>query len=210
MVGGLDLVKLGAPGWHRGELQARTCYNWPGCRHGAATCVAVDLTGGTDLGPLGHTAVSVGIGGGVWATTGSAMAIPAAAATGVLVDADHILDFYYWFAKKDTRRLFLLFHAWEYVAIGLVLIVGVWNDPVFVAAVLGLLGHLLGDQIGNRPTDPMTYSIAYRASKRFRGDRMFERVPTTLSETLHSNIPLWRFIEPRLLNVAASFRKRAD
>jgi len=138
------------------------------------------------------------------------MAIPAAAATGVLLDTDHVLDFYYWFAKKDKRRLLLLFHAWEYAAIGLVLIAGGWDDPVFVAAVLGLLGHVVSDQIGNRPADLFTYSIAYRASRGFRSESMFTKMPATLSETLHSNIPLWRFIEPGLLSVAARFGRNSD
>ena len=134
------------------------------------------------------------------------MAVPAAAVTGVLLDVDHTLDFYYWYVKKDTRRLFLLFHGWEYAVVGIALIIGVWDHPVLVAGVLGLLGHLLGDQIANRPAHPLAYSIIYRARTHFGRQHTFRETPSTLSEALHKSIPLWRLIEPRLLSVAARFQ----
>ena len=136
------------------------------------------------------------------------MAVPAAVATGVLIDVDHVLDFYYYFAKKDTRRLFLIFHAWEYTIIALALTIGAWQNPVLVAGGLGLLGHLVGDQIANRPAHPLTYSLVFRVYTRFDRTIMFPETPTTLSETLHHNIPLWRLIEPRLIGIARRFRSK--
>lgn len=150
--------------------------------------------------------VSVGIGGGVWAATGSALAVPAAVATGVLTDADHLLDFYLMYVKKDRRRVFVLFHAWEYAILGLALALGVWHHSIMVAGVLGYLGHLVGDQIGNRPKHPLAYSIVYRMRSGFERSRLFQGAPVTLSEQLHGSIPLWRLIEPRLLSLSSRFR----
>ena len=46
------------------------------------------------MGPVGHTLSAVGIGAVAWFTTGSPLAIPVALATGVLVDVDHVADFF--------------------------------------------------------------------------------------------------------------------
>ena len=158
------------------------------------------------MGPLGHTVVSLGIGAGVWGATGSALAVPASMATGVLIDADHVLDSYITYVKKDRRRVFVLFHAWEYAILGLAMVIGVWQHSVLLAGVLGYLGHLVGDQIANRPTHPLAYSIIYRMRSGFERSRLFQEAPDTLSQLLHGTIPLWRVIEPRLLDLASRFR----
>ena len=159
------------------------------------------------MGPLGHTVVSAGIGVSVWAATGSAPALPAAIATGVLVDADHVLDFYYLYVKKDRRRIFVLLHGWEYSVVALALVLGVWYHPALLAGVLGHLGHLAGDQARNSPAHPLAYSIAYRAGSRFRRAGLFPEPPATLSEALHQSIPLWDRIEPSLLRLSSGYRR---
>jgi len=119
-------------------------------------------------------------------------------ATGVLNDMDHLYDFYRWYVRGDRERVYLWFHAWEYSLVGLVLVLTVWDHPIFIGAVVGHIGHMMGDQIGNRPKYPLTYSIIYRALKRFRHESLFQGELRDLSETLEHNIPLWRFIEPRV------------
>lgn len=47
--------------------------------------------------------VCVGISAGVWSTTGSAPALPASVATGVLIYADHALDSYITYVKIKGR-----------------------------------------------------------------------------------------------------------
>ena len=147
--------------------------------------------------------VSVGIGAGVWAATGHALAVPAATVTGVLVDADHALDYYYLYVKKDNRRLFVLLHGWEYTLVAMALVVAVWYHPILLALALGHLGHLVGDQLGNHPGHPLAYSIAYRGRLGFRRTGMFREPPATLSEALSSSIPLWRQIEPSVVKAAS-------
>ena len=131
------------------------------------------------------------------------MALPAAAATGVLNDTDHVLDYYLWYVKKDKSKAFLLFHGWEYSVFGLVLAVTVWTHPAFMAAMLGHFGHLAGDQIGNRPRHPFAYSLGFRAFRGFNRNKLFGKSgQKNLSEALNENIPLWAAIEPRLVRVA--------
>ena len=151
--------------------------------------------------------VSVGIGASIWATTGSALALPAATATGVLIDADHVLDFYYLYVKKDRRRVFVLLHGWEYSLVLLALLLVVWYHPVLLAGVLGHLGHLLGDQARNQPAHPLAYSVAFRARSRFRRTGLFPEPPATLSEMLHNSIPPWDLIEPALLRLSSGYRR---
>ena len=146
------------------------------------------------------------IGSGVWAATGSPLAVPVAVSAGVLIDADHLLDFYNLYVKKDQRRLFLLLHGWEYGILGLVLIAAGWHHPLLVAATLGHLGHMIGDQIDNRPVDSLAYSFAYRAYRRFDLRRLFGEPQPTFSEALQDKIPLWHVIEPRLMRVADTLR----
>ena len=155
------------------------------------------------MGPLGHTVASLGIGGAVWAATGSALAVPAAAAGGVLVDSDHLVDFFNWYVRKDRRRVMVLFHGWEYAAVGLALVLGLWYHPALLAVALGYLGHVVGDHIANKPLHPLAYSILFRASRGFHRRGLFEESAESLSEALHQSIPLWGVLELRLLAVAS-------
>ena len=131
------------------------------------------------MGPIGHTAVSAGVGVGIWVTTGAEAAVPAALAAGVLPDVDHLWDYYNWYVRRDRRNLFLVFHAWEYAAVVLPLALAMWPHPVLVAAALGYVSHLAGDQVMNRPTPKAMYLILYRASVGFEGGQTPHRQPDT-------------------------------
>ena len=67
----------------------------------------------------------MGIGTGVWVFTGSPLALPAAVGAGVLIDADHALDYYNWYVRRDTRFLFLPLHALE-LSVVLLALLAVW------------------------------------------------------------------------------------
>jgi len=149
------------------------------------------------VGPAKHTAIALGIGTAVWAGSGEPLAVPAAIAAGVLNDADHLIDYYLWFKKRDVRRLYLVLHTWELSAVGLVAL-AFWGHPLLLAAVLAHLGHLVGDFVANRPKSILTYSLVFRAVLGFERDRLIEPPPDTLSEALGHNIPFWRLLEPRL------------
>ena len=124
----------------------------------------------------------------------------------MLIDVDHALDYYSLFVKKDDRRVFVLLHAWEYSVLGMAFVLGVWHNPILLAAVLGHFGHVVGDQVANRPAHPLAYSIAYRTVLGFNCRHLFGEPPASFSDVMHHSIPLWRLIEPRLRRVAARLR----
>ena len=118
------------------------------------------------MGPIGHTVVSSSVGFGVLAGTGSIEAAATTLAVGVLMDVDHLYDYYQKFARGKHGRIYVLFHGWEYSLVGLVIMSFFFHPPIFIAAVLGHLSHMITDQWHNSPAKRM-YFITYRASKGF-------------------------------------------
>ena len=90
--------------------------------------------------------------------------------------------------------MLVLFHAWEYSLIGLAILAGLWYHPVFLAAVLGHLGHITADNLANA-THPFAYSILYRASHGFRHNELAHTPTPAMPE---SGVPVWAQIEPWL------------
>ena len=116
--------------------------------------------------PVGHIAVASAVGLGVAAATQSPWAVVTALGSGVLVDADHAIDYYRWFVLRKRERVFYLLHAWEYLPL-LVLASAIsgWN-PLLLGATAGYLSHLVADQWANKAYT-FTYSIIYRAAHGF-------------------------------------------
>ena len=148
--------------------------------------------------PVRHTAISLGVGAAVWAASGEPLAVPVAFGAGVLNDSDHLIDYYFWFKKRDVRRLYLALHSWEISAAGVLMALAFGNHSLLLAAILAHVGHLIADFVANRPRSILTYSLVYRAAVRFDRDRLIDPPLDNLSNTLAHNIPLWRQIEPRL------------
>ena len=123
------------------------------------------------MGPIGHSAISAGIGAGVWRVTGSPVAGGAALGVGVLTDVDHLFDFYQWYVRRKQGKLFLLFHAWEYGIAGLLALLFLFQDPIFLAIVLAHLGHVATGQSHNG-LDTRSYFITYRALIKFDAVRI--------------------------------------
>ena len=118
------------------------------------------------MGPVGHSVASAGIGVGIWGVTGSPAAGVVALGVGVLIDVDHLFDFYLWYLRRKKGKIYLLFHAWEYSIAGLLILGLVWYHPVLLAAALAQLGHVAADHFHNRLA-PWGYFITYRISVRF-------------------------------------------
>jgi hypothetical protein len=119
------------------------------------------------MSPGGHIGVASAVGVGVAIVTQSPWAIATAVGAGVLVDADHSIDYYRWFVMRNRKRVFYLLHAWEYLAL-LVMASAIsdWN-PLLLGATAGYLSHLVADQWANKAY-AFTYSIIYRAAHGFR------------------------------------------
>ena len=155
-------------------------------------------------------ATSAGIGAGVWAAAGSPFALPAAIVAGVLVDADHVID------TLDDRdgdthlkmHMWRPFHAWEYAILGFVIFALFWNNPVFLAFLLGYASHILLDNFIN-VTHPLAYSIFFRASRGFRRRRLTPHLFDPQYREAHIGpVPFWAKLEPTVWSIIAKRRSK--
>lgn len=119
------------------------------------------------MAPQGHAVISVGIGALIWFLTRSVASAVTALAVGVLMDADHVLD-YLWMWRGRTDRLWVPLHSYELAA---PMLIATWLSnwsPLLLAATVAHLGHLVTDQLSNRLSNPFVYFLMYRASRKFR------------------------------------------
>ncbi|HLG69548.1 MAG TPA: hypothetical protein VK009_03895 [Chloroflexota bacterium] len=108
-------------------------------------------------------------------------------AFGVLVDLDHFID--YWYAEgricfnlrtflrtrywERSGRLFVLFHAFEYLPI-VFLVWQAWKGRRWaVAATAAMSSHLLADHLVNE-LKPLGYFLLYRVAHGFRADEILD------------------------------------
>lgn len=107
---------------------------------------------------------------------------------GVAVDFDHFIDYFlafgchfrldyfekgYQFLKSD--KIYVLFHAWEYVIIMAVLAYFTRNKLIRAAIIslaLGLFFHLGADSALNEGMKPQSYSLIYRTENNFDIERL--------------------------------------
>lgn len=115
--------------------------------------------------PHKHLAISTIVGAAAWWQTGTAAAMGAALAGGVLPDLDHVVDYAYYYWRRK-HRLILPLHGYEYAVVGLICAV-LWSAPLIAVATLSYFIHLLADQVENQ-TNRFGYSILYRTWQRFR------------------------------------------
>ena len=117
--------------------------------------------------PPGHAVVSISIGGVVWGITKSPYSFFAAAVAGVMIDLDHLVEYYWWFVREDNSRVWFFLHSYELlVPAFLASFLSGW-DPVVTGASAAFMGHLITDQIVN-PVAPLGYFFTFRAIKGFR------------------------------------------
>ena len=151
--------------------------------------------------------VSGGLGAAIWAATGSPAAVPIALATGVFTDVDHAIDIFDPRDGRYSRYMLRPFHAWEFtfVGLGMLGVLGFWDHPLFLAAVLGYTSHLVIDQLGNH-THPLAYFISYRASHGFKRRHLTPHLFEKSYRVLRGPIPLWGKLEPRLYRIYLRIR----
>ena len=103
----------------------------------------------------------------MWAVTKFPYSMLAATLTGVLIDLDHLLEYYRWFIKEDHTRVWLFLHSYELVVPAFLAgYLSGW-DPVVLGVSFAFLGHLLTDQLTN-PVGPLAYFFTYRGMKGFQ------------------------------------------
>ena len=90
--------------------------------------------------PPGHAVVSLGIGAIVWGVTKSPYSMLAAFLTGVLIDLDHLVEYYSWFVREERSKVWFFLHSYELaVPAFLAGYISGW-DPVVLGSQRGLLG----------------------------------------------------------------------
>ena len=71
------------------------------------------------MGPVGHASVPTLVGGRVWAATRSLEAGALTLAVDVLIDVDHVFDYYQWYIRRRQDKLYVFLQTWEYSMTGL-------------------------------------------------------------------------------------------
>lgn len=109
-----------------------------------------------------HTAASVALATGIYATTSSVPTATAALLTGIFMDIDHVIDFFLfsrerfsimgftsWCYEGRWNKLTLMFHSYELFILCSFLAYK-YPNPAILGAFCGMGLHLILDQIGNR------------------------------------------------------------
>ncbi|MCA1808264.1 MAG: hypothetical protein ABR497_03860 [Kiritimatiellia bacterium] len=137
--------------------------------------------------PLAHVAVSLAAGAGLGWALKSMTAALACLTAGVLIDLDHIPDYFWNFRRRPDAghffhvfkhdvldRVIVVLHSWELM---LLLLLGVWWTgwrPLGLGLLCGALLHLSLDQLFNRHS-PLAYSLIYRLRRGFAGRYFYGR-----------------------------------
>ena len=146
--------------------------------------------------PKGHAAISTAVGASVWGVTGSPLAGGVAVVAGVVVDVDHLVDYYQWWVKRRPNKVFLVFHAWEYSIAGFLVLGLAYYHPILLAVVLAHLGHVATDHFHNA-ISPFGYSLIYRAWVRFDAKKIAPGIRLERTyRSLPRMFPMRRFWEP--------------
>jgi len=150
--------------------------------------------------PPGHAVISLGVGAIVWAFTRNIYAVLAAPLVGVLVDLDHLVDYYQWIVKERREHVWLFLHGYELTIAAILGAYASGWDPIVLAGALAYLAHILTDQFTNH-VQPGTYFLTYRAVHGFRRGRVSQwREDDLFGDVLRFPVAGWIAlrINPRL------------
>lgn len=126
-----------------------------------------------------HTGISLVLAVALYAVFRSISLSVTTLITGIFVDIDHGFDYlreygfkfnikFFFKSFHDTlfRRIVLLFHGWEWIALLGIFSVASSFDPVICGILLGLGSHLICDQFTNGVTG-WGYFFFFRLKKKF-------------------------------------------
>ncbi len=130
---------------------------------------------------------SAGLGAVFWAKSRDPWTFVLSMAFGVLVDLDHLID--YWYSEgritfdvhtflrtrywQRSGRLFVVFHAFEYLPVVFLVWQAMKGRRWAVAATAAMSSHLLADHLVNE-LKPLGYFILYRLAHGFRSDELLD------------------------------------
>lgn len=114
--------------------------------------------------------------------------------SGILVDFDHLLDyfreqglkfnirdFFTHYCQTGFLRIYLFFHSYEIVFLLAIAIPLIPKKAVPLGIMIGLLQHLLCDQFSNS-TRPLTYFFFFRLRHNFVTRQIFNPAPLECRE----------------------------
>lgn len=130
---------------------------------------------------------SAGLGAVFWAKSRDPWTMVLSLAFGVFVDLDHLID--YWYSEgricfdahtflrtrywQKSGRLFVLFHAFEYLPIVFLVWHAFKGRRWAVAATAAMSSHLLADHLVNE-LKPLGYFLLYRLAHGFKADELLD------------------------------------
>ena len=106
--------------------------------------------------------------------------------SGVLIDIDHVFDYFLEFRKRfevkeffdvhhNRKILFFMaiFHSWELLALlSICAFLMSWN-PWIVGTIIGFTQHIILDQIFNKNLNRLMYFFFWRMKKSFNMNKIF-------------------------------------
>ena len=136
--------------------------------------------------PAAHVATSAVAACAIGLCMQSTGAAIACLVSGILIDLDHLLDYYLFkgftlsyrkfseaIYKSTLPRFILIFHSYELIVFLWVLVLfGAGVGPVGLGVVIGMTLHILLDQIFNKH-QPYAYFFIYRALRGFKTEAIF-------------------------------------
>ncbi|MFH1782820.1 MAG: PilZ domain-containing protein [Candidatus Omnitrophota bacterium] len=137
---------------------------------------------------LGHTAISLVVGGILYNISHSVLGVFAFLTTSILIDIDHYIDYirengltlnlikvnntYRQGLPCNFKKITLIFHSYELLA-ALCIIISIFDlNIVYRYAATGMMLHLFIDQMTN-PVKPLTYFFMFRLFNKFTKNRIF-------------------------------------
>jgi hypothetical protein len=132
-----------------------------------------------------HIAVSVVVSTLVWVILRSSTAALACFLTGVFIDIDHLIDYFWNYGWKLKPRQFfksfdyevfenivVFLHSWEFIAVYLAIVWLIDWQPVATGALIGIFIHLLLDHFFNGHSR-FGYFFSYRLWHGFSGRHFY-------------------------------------
>ena len=129
--------------------------------------------------PVPHIAVSCVISAGIGIYFRSFWCAAISFACGVLIDLDHLVDYYATHpptlklsdiydacAEVRLNKLYFLLHSYELIAAQWLAIYTFSLSNAWKAAAIGLTQHIIFDQLTN-PVKPLAYFLTYRVYRKF-------------------------------------------
>lgn len=134
-----------------------------------------------------HVAASAAAAAATYAISGSTVMAGAALASGILIDADHLVDYVAFnpppyglqhlldtYYNNRLTHVLLPLHAWEWVAVLLISAAASHWHPLLTGLAIGMGHHMLLDQAYNKPF-PLGYFLAWRLYCRLAYGRCFRK-----------------------------------